>query len=203
MSEQTNQLTDHNYDGIQEYDNPLPGWWTWLFVASVIFAFFYWIYYQSAVPGRTIQDQYDREAAKIFELRFAEIGELKPDRQTIVKYMNDPKWLTVGKTTFKANCVSCHGQNAQGGIGPNLTDDQWKNVQNIEDIAKVIENGAANGAMPAWRNRLSHVNQIVLTAAYVASLRGSDPANAKAPEGNPVKPWPAPDTQTQAAGEKN
>ena len=99
MSEQINRLTGHNYDGIQEYDNPLPGWWTWLFVASIIFAFFYWIYYQSGVPGRSIQDQYDRNADEVMQLGFAAIGELKPDRQNIVKYMNSthkrkasPEW---------------------------------------------------------------------------------------------------------------
>jgi cytochrome c oxidase cbb3-type subunit 3 len=75
-------------------------------------------------------------------------------------------------------------------VGPNLTDDNWKNVTKLEDIAKVIEVGAANGSMPAWRNRLSHVNLIVLTSAYVASLRGTNPANPKAPEGNPIPPWP-------------
>jgi cytochrome c oxidase cbb3-type subunit 3 len=73
-----------------------------------------------------------------------------------------------------------------------LTDDKWKNVAKLEDIAKVIEVGAANGSMPAWRNRMSHINQLVLTAAYVASLRGTNPANPKAPgpDDKPIPPWP-------------
>jgi cytochrome c oxidase cbb3-type subunit 3 len=184
-------LTDHMYDGIQEYDNPLPGWWVWLFGLSVVFAFFYWTFFESGVEGRSVEDQYDRNAAAVFETRFKEIGELPLDRPTLVKYLNEPKWLKVGEVTFKANCVSCHGQNAQGGIGPNLTDDNWKNVKNIEDIATVIQNGAAKGAMPAWRNRLSHQNQIVLTAAYIASLRGSNPPGGKAAEGSAIPPWPS------------
>ncbi len=73
-------------------------------------------------------------------------------------------------------------------VGPNLTDDYWKNVRSIETIASVIENGAANGAMPAWKNRLSHPNQVVLTAAYVASLR-KNPVSGKAPEGNKIPAW--------------
>ncbi len=185
-----NVLTNHSYDGIQEYDNPLPGWWVWLFVGTVMFSIVYWLYFHHGMPGRSIHDDYDRHAAKIFELRFEEIGELKPDRETIVKYMNDSKWLTVGKVVYKTNCVSCHGADGGGLVGPNLTDDNWKNVRNIEDIAKIIQNGAANGAMPAWRNRLSHVNQVVLVSAYVASLRGTV-SGGKTAEGDPIAPWPA------------
>jgi cytochrome c oxidase cbb3-type subunit 3 len=184
------EMQDHVYDGIREYDNPLPGWWTWLFVASCIFSFFYWIYFHLGTEGRTIHDQYDRNAADIFERRFAKIGTLTPDRETILKYMKDPEFITVGKVVYKTNCVSCHGANGEGNVGPNLTDDHWKNVKLIEDIARVIEQGAANGAMPAWRNRLSHINQIVLAAAYVASLRGTHPGGGKQAEGDPIPPWP-------------
>jgi hypothetical protein len=61
----------------------------------------------------------------------------------------------------KTKCVSCHGRRGEGKAGPNLTDDHWKNVRNVDVIAKVIENGAANGSMAAWKNCLSHQNQIV------------------------------------------
>lgn len=183
---------EHVYDGITEYDNPTPGWWKLLFGASCIFAVFYWLYFHLDAPaGRTIYDDFDRQAATIFQRRFHGIGDLQPDEATLLKYLNDPQWLKVGEITYKANCVSCHGLNGEGLVGPNLTDDNWKNVTKLEDIAKVIEVGAANGSMPAWRNRLSHVNLIVLTSAYVASLRGTNPANPKAPEGNPIPPWPA------------
>lgn len=188
-TDQEDILTDHSYDGIQEYDNPLPGWWVWLFIGTAVFSVFYWLYFQTGVEGRKVQDQYDRQAAAIFELRFEEIGMLQPDRETIMKYSKDDEYLRVGRVTFKTNCVSCHGQEGQGGIGPNLTDDSWKNVKNVEDIATVIQNGAANGAMPAWRNRLSHQNQVVLTAAYIASIRGSNPPGGKAPEGTVIPQW--------------
>ena len=125
------------------------------------------------MEGRSVQDQYEQHMASVFELRFAEIGVLPMDHATISEYMQKPKWLAVGKVVYKTNCVSCHGADGSGLVGPNLTDDYWRNVNNVEDIAKVIANGAANGAMPAWKNRLSHQNQIVLTAAYIASLRSS------------------------------
>ena len=182
-------LTDHNYDGIQEYDNPLPGWWKFLFWLFIFFAPLYYFYFHFGVEGRTVHDQYDRHMASIFELKFKEIGTLEPDGETIMQYMNDPQWLAVGKVVYKTNCVSCHGNNGEGKVGPNLTDDHWKNVRNVEDIAKVIANGAANGSMPAWRNRLSHPNQIVLTAAYVASLRDNPVSGSRPVEGNVIPPW--------------
>jgi cytochrome c oxidase cbb3-type subunit 3 len=183
------QLTDHNYDGIEEYDNPLPGWWTWLWVGSIVFSVIYWVYYQSSVPGRSMVDDYTDSVAANLRLQFAELGELKPDRDTLLKYMNDKRWLMVGEIVFKSNCVSCHGQNAEGKVGPNLTDDYWKNVKVIEDIPKVIAAGANGQAMPSWKNRL-HPNELVLVACYVASLRGSAPANGKPPEGDQIPPWP-------------
>jgi cytochrome c oxidase cbb3-type subunit 3 len=182
-------LTDHTYDGIQEFDNPLPGWWKFLFWVSVFFAPLYYGYMHWGPEGRSIHDQYNNHMASVFEIRFSEIGELTADRDTILKYMNEePEWMAVGKVVYQTNCVSCHGADGGGLVGPNLTDDYWKNVRNVEGIASVIANGAANGAMPAWKNRLSHPNQIVLTAAYVASLR-EKPVDGKAPEGNKVAPW--------------
>ncbi len=184
-----NPLTDHAYDGIQEYDNPLPGWWSFLFWIAIVFAPLYYFFFHCGMEGRSIHDQYNSQMASIFELRFAEIGELSADRATILQYMNDkPEWLAVGKVVYTTHCVSCHGADGSGLVGPNLTDDYWKNVTRVEDIAKVIENGAANGAMPAWKNRMSHQNQIVLTAAYVASLRGN-PVDGKAPEGKIIAGW--------------
>jgi cytochrome c oxidase cbb3-type subunit 3 len=182
-------LSEHSYDGIQEYDNPLPGWWKFLFWTTIVFSPIYYFYFHFGVEGRSIYDQYNSHMAAVFEQRFAELGELEADRATILKYMNDdPKWLAVGQAVYATHCTSCHKADGSGEVGPNLTDEYWKNVRNVEDIASVIENGAANGAMPAWKNRLSHKNQVVLTAAYIAKLR-EKPLPGKPPEGNFVGPW--------------
>lgn len=189
MSDLNENLTGHAYDGIEEYDNPLPGWWSALFIVCVIFAPGYLVFYHLGGDGASRTEAYEADAAAVFELRFAELGELEATDENVLKYAADPKWISVGRAVFRANCVSCHGVDAQGDAGPNLTDTHWKNVSKPADIIRVINEGAGNGSMPAWRTRLSHQNQVVLTAAYVASLQGSAPPNAKPAEGNEVQPW--------------
>ncbi len=185
-------LTGHSYDGIQEYDNPLPGWWKLLFWATILFSPVYYVYFHSGVEGRTIEEQYTSEMAGIFQRRFKKIGDLNPDRETLLRFIQEDKeWLSVGKATYITNCASCHAPDGSGlvGGGPNLTDDHWLNVKTIEDIADVIENGANNGAMPAWKKRLSHPNLVVLTAAYVASLREETLEGPRGTEGNKIPDW--------------
>jgi len=181
-------LDNHNYDGIQEYDNPIPGWWKQIFLATIIFSPLYVLWFHAPGMERDLLDQYDRAYAANLEQQFGEIGELTPDAQTILKYSTDEKWLAVGKATYKANCVSCHGTDAQGLSGPNLTDEAYINIDQATDFIEVLNNGARNGAMPAWGNRL-HPNAVVLTASWLASIRGTNAPGGKAPEGDIPPPW--------------
>lgn len=187
--EADDQLTGHSYDGIQEYDNPLPGWWKWLFVASILFCFPYFAYYHSGNESRSLEARYSAASAANARLQFAEIGELEGDEATLVRYLDDSTWVRVGQSVYKANCTSCHGADGGGLVGPNLRDEAYKNVRSIEDIYEIVNNGAAAGAMPAWKNRLEQ-NERVLVAVYVASLRGTDEGGGKAAEGRPIPPWP-------------
>ncbi|GAA4438474.1 cbb3-type cytochrome c oxidase N-terminal domain-containing protein [Bremerella cremea] len=169
-------LTGHSYDGIQEFDNPMPGWWKAMFLGSIIYAVFYWVYYENGLtPGRSVIAAYDRALAANLKERFSTLGEIKPDRETILRFSTDPEWLPVGKNVFQANCTSCHGNDAEGRVGPNLTDDHWKNIKNVEDLYRVIENGANGNAMPAWRGKLEP-QEIILVSSYLLSLKGSNPA---------------------------
>ncbi|PQO25294.1 cytochrome C oxidase Cbb3 [Blastopirellula marina] len=171
-------LTDHSYDGIQEFDNPMPGWWKMLFLLSILYSIGYWVYYENGItPNRSIIAAYDRALAANLQQQFAEIGDLQPTREIILKFADDPKWLKVGEVAFQTNCTSCHGTKAEGRVGPNLTDEKWKNVKKVEDIAKVINHGAAGNAMPAWQNKL-HPNEVVLLSSYLLSLKGSIPSGA-------------------------
>lgn len=188
--------TDHAYDGIEEFDNPLPGWWKWLFVASILFSPFYWIYVHGGAEGRSVADKYEVANAANTRMQFEEIGNLEPNEATLVQYMNEEKWVSFGRSVFQANCVSCHNNQGEGKVGPNLTDEHYKNVNNIEDIAKVINEGAGNGAMPKWAGRL-HPNEVVLVSAYVAQLRGQDVAGGTAAEGKVIPPWPEPSPEQE------
>jgi cytochrome c oxidase cbb3-type subunit 3 len=182
------QMTDHMYDGIQEYDNPLPGWWKNLFLGTFLFSIAYWAYFETGVPGRSIHDELTGEIAAKMEVKFKDIGVLEINRENVLKYMKDSEWMEFAKSTFEQNCISCHGRNGEGAVGPNLTDDYWKNVKNVEDIAYVIADGAGKGAMPSWKNQFTHPSMVVLTAAYVATLR-DNPVPGKAAEGNKLPAW--------------
>ncbi len=182
-------LTGHAYDGIQEYDNPLPGWWKWLFVASIVISPVYFMFFHGGAEGRSNIDYYDRALAENLELQFAKFGDMSLDRDSLVRFLYTPSGLKIGRIVFKSNCTTCHAADGGGQIGPNLCDENYKNVKNIEDILTVLQKGAGGGAMPAWKTRLSD-NQILMVSAYVASLRGSQPAKPKDPEGRVIPPWP-------------
>tara|TARA_R110002111_G_scaffold223877_1_gene285692 strand:+ start:139 stop:720 length:582 start_codon:yes stop_codon:yes gene_type:complete len=190
MSDQLpqDQLTGHEYDGISEYDNPIPGWWSWMFVGAIIFSILYYMAYQLGTAGTTVAQEYDNAVTANLLLQFEEIGTLTPSEDEILKYMTQEQWLLFGEKVFEGNCVSCHGKGGVGLVGPNLTDDQYKNVKTLGDIATVIEEGAANGAMPAWKNRL-HPNAVVMVSAYVAKLR-DEPKPGRPPEGEVIPQWP-------------
>ncbi|MEM6329840.1 MAG: cbb3-type cytochrome c oxidase N-terminal domain-containing protein [Planctomycetota bacterium] len=179
----------HAYDGIQEYDNPTPAWWSALFLLSVIFAPLYVFWFHSPQTERSHAAQYERALAANLKLQFGELGDLVADEETILRFIDNPKWLKVGKAAFTTNCASCHGKNGEGLNAPNLTDDYYLHVKSATDIATVIANGANNLAMPAWGGRL-HPTEVVLVASYVASMRGENLESRRGPEGDAIAPWP-------------
>ncbi|MEO0512525.1 MAG: c-type cytochrome [Planctomycetota bacterium] len=183
-----NLIQGHEYDGIQEYDNPTPGWWHIIWLTTILGSF---VYFFMSLWSPMFIHQTDRLAAAQtaeIELRFADIGELTNDEATLVGLMNDPDWMTYGAAVFKGNCSSCHGSNAEGGVGTNMRDEHFKNVSSLTDIADVIRDGANAGAMPAWGRRL-HPNEVIVLSAYVATLRGT-PGGVKQAEGVEIAPWP-------------
>ena len=192
MPENTTETTliqGHEYDGIQEYDNPTPLWWHLIWLGTMVFSV---IYFFLSLESPWFVHQTERlERAQIAEIErlFSALGDLQPDEATLVSLMGDDQWMSYGSSVFNLHCTSCHGKDGGGGIGPNLTDDHYLNVSRIEDVHTVISDGANNGAMPAWSNRL-HPKEIVLLSSYVASLRGQD-SRAKGPEGEVIAPWPA------------
>jgi cytochrome c oxidase cbb3-type subunit 3 len=190
---------EHEHDGIREYDNPLPGWWNWLFVASIVFSIWYFVYYHIGV-GPSIHERYDAAAVAQLERQLGSFGTLNPDDVTIMRLLAEkPEMIQALGGMFRGNCAQCHEPDGGGNIGPNLTDDHWKNVRKPADIYTVIAEGIAGTSMPAWKNRFREP-QMILLSAYVVSLRGTTPDAPREPEGQVIDPWPtleelAPETE--------
>ncbi len=168
--------TGHVYDGIEEYDNPLPAWWFYMFVISIIFAIGYLIAYPGmgnfkGVLNWTQINQWQGEldtAEKKYGAIFAEYRNM-PVEQVAA----DPKALKMGQRMFSNNCAQCHGSDARGSYGfPNLSDGEWLYGGSPEQIKASITQGRS-GLMPAWEAALGDEG-IVNVSNYVMSLSGRD-----------------------------
>lgn len=178
-------LLDHNYDGIRELDNHLPPWWKWLFYGTIIWAVFYLILHHVTNSLPLQIEEYDNEVAyaneQVRKLQAANPG-TKIDENTVM-VVTDPAGLLDGKATFNNICSSCHRPDGGGDIGPNLTDQYWKHGGSIKNIFLVVKNGVPNTNMVAWGGALSP-EKMQNVASYLLTLQGSNPPNAKAPEGD-------------------
>ena len=196
MARVKDHLSDHEYDGIREYDNPTPGWWHLIFVATVAFSLLYFAYFHFNAKAPTPFTRLARKQMVEDKKIFGALGELQPDDATFFKLMGDEKLMSVAAGMFAGNCASCHARDGGGINGVNLTDNFYKNVKVMTDIYGVITNGANAGAMPA--QAAYSKNERLLLAAYVASLRGTKPAAPKAPEGSEIPAWPKPGEKSAA-----
>lgn len=183
QEQHTDPLTDHAYDGIQEYDNPVPSWWTWLFVGTIAFSVVYTFVILLTNEQLSPRGIY----ARAEQHRMATMGVYEPTVEMLATIKTTPNLLSAGEAIYLTNCATCHGDKGQGGTGPNLTDNSFLNIEKPEDYFDVIANGRKNGAMPAWGTRLPPNDQ-VLVAGYVAALRGRNIAG-KGPEGKEIPPF--------------
>jgi cytochrome c oxidase cbb3-type subunit 3 len=180
-------IEDHEYDGIHELDNPLPGWWLMTFYITIVFAVVYFVYYEIA-GGPSLDEQLAQEMKTVVSKRTAaEEVEVKESEETLLAMLDDPEALNRGKSEFTAKCVVCHGNNGQGLIGPNLTDDYWIHGNgSISSILKIVNEGVADKGMPTWRGVIAP-ELIEEVAVYVYSLHDTNPEGAKPPQGEKVE----------------
>lgn len=183
----TPDMTDHEYDGIREYDNPMPGWWSWLFALSIGFSGIYFFFVTLAGGGLSPLGEYDRAQTEDANRQFALMGDVGSDPASLLRLSQDDKVVRIGQSIFQGNCAACHGPTGAGLTGPNLTDERYIHVKKIGDIVDVVEKGRNNGAMPAWANRLQP-REIAVVASYVASLRGKN-LPGREPQGDAIAPW--------------
>ncbi len=178
---------DHDADGITELDNQLPRWWLWLFILTVVWSVGYLFYYDIARIGASSRAAYRAEMAAAGQAlpTAADLGPVEPSSETAV--------LAAGQMLFVRNCVSCHGPQGGGLIGPNLCDDTFIHGPTYADLVRVVREGVPARGMIAWRTVLKP-HEIQAVASYTWLLRGTTPAKAKAPEGqrHPFEPDPQP-----------
>lgn len=177
-------ILDHDYDGIRELDNHLPPWWKWLFYASIAFGVVYMIGYH-VVGNMPLQlQEYEAQMQEAEAASQARLANMPADNidESNVAMVDDPSALANGKQVYMNNCSQCHKENAEGGIGPNLTDDYWLHGGDIASVFGVIKNGVPEKGMISWEPLLSPT-QMQNVSSYILSLRGTDPPNAKAPQG--------------------
>ena len=170
----------HEYDGILEADNQLPRWWLYTLYGALVFSLGYWFYYEEfqVSPGPT--GAYYAERA-----REAEKTGLDPSDAELLAAVDGPA-RALGEKVFVANCVACHEQQAQGKIGPNLTDAAWLHGGSPVEIFRTIRDGVPAKGMPSWGPLLGRAG-VLQVAAFVLSVRDTN-VPGKAPEGSPYDP---------------
>jgi cytochrome c oxidase cbb3-type subunit 3 len=181
-------LTDHDYDGIQELDNSLPPWWKYGFYFTIIWAVFYLGYFHVTKSGPLSDGEYKNQMAEA-EIQMAEYRKKAANLvdETTVVLLTDAGELAKGKATFEAQCVTCHGASGEGKVGPNLTDKYWKHGGDIKDLFKTVKLGVSGTGMKSWKSDLSPM-AIAQVTSYILTLQGTNPAGAKAPEGDLYEP---------------
>jgi cytochrome c oxidase cbb3-type subunit 3 len=173
----------HDFDGIRELNNPTPPWWRYGFYCSIVFAVIYMWRFQivHAAPSQLEELAIAEKAATEEKAAYLKNAANNIDEKT-VKLLTDPTDFAAAQKLFSVNCSPCHGQEGQGVVGPNLTDNYWLHGGKINDIFSTIKYGVADKGMKAWKDDFSP-KQLAQLASYIKSIQGSNPPNPKEKQG--------------------
>jgi cytochrome c oxidase cbb3-type subunit III len=182
MSQELDKTIEgHEYDGIQEFDNPLPNWWLFTFLATVIFAIVYYFQYEiSGAPNQAAELQ--ESLASIQSLKKASPNPTLDENG--LKALFTEQALESGKATFQAKCAACHGAAGEGLIGPNLTDNHFIHGGSALATYEIISEGVLDKGMPPWKDQISH-DELVGVTYFVHNMKGTFAPNGKPEQGNP------------------
>ena len=182
------ELLEHSYDGIQEYDNDLPRWWTALFILTVVYGLFYVVYYHLG-PGLFAEQQLAVDMKALEKVRAQQVAS-SPEKSfgedQLLALVENDQVLELGGKVFQQKCAACHGMQGQGLVGPNLTDAYWVHGGSMRDVLDIVVKGVPEKGMLAWKGVISD-EEIRAVVAYIKSIQGTNPPNPKKPEGELVE----------------
>lgn len=184
----------HEMDGIREYDNPMPGWLMAIWWGSLIFGAAYLIFYALSFGEGSMEAEYRGETQKALaavQAHFDANPLVAPSAAELLAGAANPAVVQAGAARFARTCAACHGVRAQGLIGPNLTDDRWIHGGSVEQIFQTIAKGWPPKGMPPW-GRVLKPDEIASLVSYIRSIQGSNPPDARPPEGDVFAAQPIP-----------
>lgn len=189
MDEALNEpVLDHDYDGIEELDNNLPSWWLSSFIISIVWGFAYFGYHNILYPADVHEQSYIAEVQAYEQAKQEKAQLLASQKKALspeeaLALMQEPATIKAGEALYTERCLACHAAGGAGQIGPNLTDAYWLHGDGTpSSIQGIIDKGVTEKGMPAWEAVFSD-DELIQITAYVVSLKGTAPANPKAPQG--------------------
>ena len=187
VSQESDIMLDHDYDGIRELDNNLPPWWLYGFYVTIGFSIFYIIFFHFSPYAMSSSEKYELEMAKAQEEVDAYLAK-QADQidENNVYQLTEADALAQGQEIFKAQCAACHLDHGGGSpvsVGPNLTDEYWIHGGSISDVFSTIKYGVPEKGMISWKTQLRPADMHAV-ASYIMTLQGTNPENARAPQGD-------------------
>jgi cytochrome c oxidase cbb3-type subunit 3 len=183
-ADEASDSVGHVFDGIEELNHPLPAWWSWLFIATLVFSAAYLVLYPgfgnfAGTLGWTSVGQWDEQIADA-KSRYGPIY-ARYFEMSVPDLLSEQRAIDMGGRLFANNCSTCHGSDARGGDGfPNLTDDDWLYGGAPETIVQTVTNGR-NGVMPPFGAAIGGEPGIEQVTQYVLGLNDR-PHDAKLAE---------------------
>jgi cytochrome c oxidase cbb3-type subunit III len=169
------------YDDILEEDNHMPNWWLVILFSSIVFGFGYWLVYETteSLPNPSVVYKTEVDA-----LKKARLAANPTSEEALTALSGNAEAVAEGQKVYASTCASCHGPNAEGLVGPNLTDKFWIHGNGGTDILKAVAEGFPEKGMPAWGPVIGDTKARNVTA-FVLSIKGKN-VPGKEPQGNPV-----------------
>lgn len=200
IEKEAEQLIDHDYDGIQELDNGMPPMLKYIFIATILFAVYYWTDYHIVKASPLMIAEYEAqiEQGEQDRLEYIKKAGASVDENTVT-LLADASMIAGGEKLYTQNCVACHGDKGQGGVGPNLTDPYWIHGGDIHSIFKTIKYGVPEKGMRSWQSEIKPADMQAVVSYIMTAFGNKNVTGGKAPQGELYNAVIADSSKTSAA----